>query len=99
MLVARMKSLGPHGFRAILWHQGESDANQSDATRTLPGKLYREYLETIIRDSRAIGWNALGSLPRPATTCPATKDRLNSPRSVFALERWSRIWKAPTRTP
>ena len=57
--VARMQSLGPHGFRAVLWHQGESDANQKDAARTLPGTLYREYLERLIRDSRrAIGWEA-----------------------------------------
>ena len=55
----RMKQLGPHGFRAVLWHQGESDANQKDATRTLPGKLYREYLERLIRDTRKdIGWDA-----------------------------------------
>jgi hypothetical protein len=57
-LVARMRSLGPAGFRAVLWHQGESDANQQDATRTLPGPLYREYLGRLIRDSRrAIGWD------------------------------------------
>ncbi|HRH97986.1 MAG TPA: sialate O-acetylesterase [Prosthecobacter sp.] len=57
--VARMKSLGPHGFRAVLWHQGESDANQKDPTRTLPGKLYREHLVRVIRDSRRdIGWEA-----------------------------------------
>lgn len=59
MLVARMKSMGPNGFRAVLWHQGESDANQKDPTRTLPGERYREYLEKIIRDSRRdIGWDA-----------------------------------------
>lgn len=53
----RMKALGRNGFRAVLWHQGESDANQKDATRTLPGRLYREYLERLIRDSRKeIGW-------------------------------------------
>ncbi len=58
-LVARMKQMGPRGFRAVLWHQGESDANQADQTRTLPGKLYREQLEKIIRDSRhAAGWDA-----------------------------------------
>jgi arylsulfatase A-like enzyme len=57
--VARMKPLGPRGFRAVLWHQGESDANQKDSTRTLPGPLYREYLEKVIRDSRqAVGWEA-----------------------------------------
>jgi pimeloyl-ACP methyl ester carboxylesterase len=59
MFVGRMKPLGPHGFRAVLWHQGESDANQQDSTRTLPGKLYREYLEQLIQDSRReIGWDA-----------------------------------------
>ena len=59
MFTARLKSLGPRGFRALLWHQGESDANQKDPTRTLPGKLYREYLEKVIRDSRrGIGWEA-----------------------------------------
>jgi len=57
--LARMKPLGANGFRAVLWHQGESDANQKDATRTLTGKLYREHLEKIIRDSsHAIGWDA-----------------------------------------
>lgn len=58
MLVARMKLMGLYGFRAVLWHQGESDANQKDPTRTLPGSLYREYLEKIIRESRReTGWN------------------------------------------
>ena len=56
-LIARMKSLGPRGFRAVLWHQGESDANQRDPSRTLPGSLYREYLGALIRDSRReLGW-------------------------------------------
>lgn len=55
----RMKQLGPNGFRAVLWHQGESDANQADRTRTLSGALYRKYLEQLISDSRKeIGWNA-----------------------------------------
>lgn len=58
-IVARMKQAGPRGFRAVLWHQGESDANQRDTTRTLPGKLYRNYLEKLILDSRReIGWDA-----------------------------------------
>lgn len=53
----RMKALGPNGFRAVLWHQGESDANQKDTTRTLSGKLYRDYLEKLIRDTRKdLGW-------------------------------------------
>ncbi|HTR43501.1 MAG TPA: sialate O-acetylesterase [Pseudomonadales bacterium] len=56
---ARMKQLGPNGFRAVLWHQGESDANQGSPQNTLPGGLYRQYLEQIILQSRReIGWNA-----------------------------------------
>ena len=55
----RMQQLGQHGFRAVLWHQGESDANQQDPTRTLPGKLYQACLEKLIRESRrTIGWDA-----------------------------------------
>ncbi len=57
--VVRMKGLGPQGFRAVLWHQGESDANQKDPTRTLPGNLYHAYLGKIIRESRRdIGWDS-----------------------------------------
>lgn len=56
-LSGRMKALGVGGFRAVLWHQGESDANQKDPARTLPGSLYRTYLEQLIRDSRRdVGW-------------------------------------------
>lgn len=59
MFTARMKQLGPGGFRAVLWHQGESDAEQPDPKRTLPGNLYRQYLEQLIRASRReIGWDA-----------------------------------------
>ena len=56
-LAGRLKLLGPHGCRAVLWHQGESDANQQDPTRTLPGNLYRGYLEKVILGSRqGAGW-------------------------------------------
>ncbi|MBK7998228.1 MAG: prolyl oligopeptidase family serine peptidase [Verrucomicrobia bacterium] len=54
---ARMKQLGLRGFRAVLWHQGESDANQKDATRTLPGDLYQQFMEQLIHASRGeVGW-------------------------------------------
>lgn len=56
-LVERMKQLGPRGFRAVLWHQGESDANQRDANRTLSGELYRKFMEELIRGTRhEVGW-------------------------------------------
>ncbi len=57
--VDRMKQPGLRGFRAVLWHQGESDANQKDKTRTLTGPLYHDYLKLLITESRhAIGWDA-----------------------------------------
>jgi hypothetical protein len=56
---ARMKSFGPHGFRAVLWHQGESDGKQANPERTLPGDLYHQDLKQLILESRqAIGWDA-----------------------------------------
>lgn len=59
MFISRMSAAGKDGFRAVLWHQGESDANQADASRTLAGKLYQEYLTLLIRKTRKdIGWNA-----------------------------------------
>lgn len=58
-LIQRMKQLGPNGFRAVLWHQGESDANQAEPDRTLPGAAYQMLLETVISSSqRDIGWRA-----------------------------------------
>lgn len=48
----RIKELGPGGFRAVLWHQGESDANQKDTTRTLSGEHYQAYMEQLIREVR-----------------------------------------------
>lgn len=57
-LSARLRALGPYGARAVLWHQGESDANQQDPTRTLSGTLYRESMERLIRACRqAAGWD------------------------------------------
>ena len=59
MFISRMSYVGKNGFRAVLWHQGESDANQADTSRTLAGNLYQKYLTQLIQQSRKdIGWNA-----------------------------------------
>lgn len=56
-LISRGRSLGNPGFRAVLWHQGESDANQADPTRTLSGPDYLRLLSDLIRASRREwGW-------------------------------------------
>lgn len=86
-LVARMKSLGPNGFRAVLWHQGESDANQSDKTRTLPGDAYRNFMQKVIQDSsKDIGWTppwfvALVSYHTPADT--GSEDIRNAQKALW----------------
>ncbi|MBW8864366.1 MAG: hypothetical protein JF609_05470 [Verrucomicrobia bacterium] len=50
------KELGPAGFRAVLWHQGESD-NHEAADRAITPAQYRQYLERVIVASRAAaGW-------------------------------------------
>jgi hypothetical protein len=55
-LTQRIAKLGPHGCRAVLWHQGESDAKQ--ARGQITGREYTAMLENIIRASRNdAGWD------------------------------------------
>jgi hypothetical protein len=50
------KQLGPNGFRAVLWHQGESDSHEAP-DRQIPMTTYRQYLQRVIESSRAsAGW-------------------------------------------
>lgn len=53
-LQAAIKAAGPKGFRAILWHQGETDASQC-----MPQATYATQLTRLIQASRAdAGWAA-----------------------------------------
>jgi predicted esterase len=71
-LVAREKSVGPQGFRMVLWHQGESDANQADPSRTLAGTNYSALLKSLIAQSRkASGWDAPWMVARATYHTPA----------------------------
>ena len=48
--------LGTNGFRAVLWHQGESDNHEAPDRQITPAQ-YRQYLERVIEASRAAaGW-------------------------------------------
>jgi hypothetical protein len=88
-LVSRQQYFGPHGFRAVLWHQGESDANQKDPTRTLPGALYQEHLSRIIRDSRkAAGWDAPWFVAQVSYHVPGDE------ASADIREAQAALWKA-----
>ena len=56
-LVRRIRALGPHGFRAILWHQGESDSHQA-AGHEIAATTYESMMKTLIRASRVqAGWD------------------------------------------
>jgi len=50
------KEFGTNGFRALLWHQGESDSHEP-TDRQISPETYRQYLQHIIEVSRAsAGW-------------------------------------------
>ena len=55
-LIRRVESLGPDGCRAILWHQGESDAGQAragyPADRQISGQQYHDFMATLIATSQ-----------------------------------------------
>lgn len=96
MLVKRMKSMGHRGFRAVLWHQGESDANQADPTRTLPGSLYREYLERIIRDSRRdVGWPVPWSVALVSYHVPGDEASPDIRAAQAAIAKDGVAWSGP----
>jgi len=50
------KQFGTNGFRALLWHQGESD-NHEAPDRQISPATYAKYLQRVIESSRAVaGW-------------------------------------------
>jgi hypothetical protein len=57
-LSERLVYFGPAGVKAILWHQGESDAGQARAgyppERQISGEDYHRYLEVMIERSRKV---------------------------------------------
>ena len=56
-MMKRMQQLGPHGFRAVLWHQGESDSHQAPE-HEIDAATYRRMLEQVIACSRKeAGWH------------------------------------------
>jgi hypothetical protein len=56
-MMLRIHQLGDHGFRALLWHQGESDSHQP-AEHDIDAGTYRSMMATIIHASREqAGWD------------------------------------------
>lgn len=55
-MLERIRQLGPHGFHAVLWHQGESDAHQGPGHEIEPAE-YQRMMERLIREMRTrAGW-------------------------------------------
>jgi pimeloyl-ACP methyl ester carboxylesterase len=87
-LSSRTRAVGVRGFRAVLWHQGESDANQADPTRTLAGDLYTRYLGDLIGRSReAVGWAAPWFVAQVSYHVP------EDPRSPEIRSAQAALWK------
>lgn len=57
-LSERLMHFGPNGVKAVLWHQGESDAGQARAgypqERQISGSDYRRYMDLLITRSREV---------------------------------------------
>jgi hypothetical protein len=55
-MMQRIHELGPHGFRALLWHQGESDAHQAPAHQITPDDYRRMMVDLITASRKSAGW-------------------------------------------
>ncbi len=56
-MMLRIHQLGPHGFRALLWHQGESDAHQPPA-HEIAATTYASMMRQLIRAAhKQAGWD------------------------------------------
>ncbi len=61
-LQAQLRTMGPNGFRAVLWHQGESDANRGTTSED-----YAQQLSEVIGASRVdAGWDVPWGIARAA---------------------------------
>lgn len=87
-LIKRMDELGVHGFRAVLWHQGESDADQSPEHSISP-ETYRRMMEDVIVSSRRrAGWDV------PWIVAEATYHSPSDPTCPPIRAAQRRLWES-----
>ncbi len=88
-LARRIATLGPRGFRAVLWHQGESDANQPHPVpRRISGPEYTAALETLIQGQRTLaGWRMPWFVARVSYHVP------DDPGSGVIRDAQAEIWR------
>lgn len=92
-LASRLDALGHSGCRAVLWHQGESDAGQVrsgyPAERQISGDEYFAYMRNLILATRArAGW------PVPWVTALATYHSETDPADEEFRSAQKRVWEA-----
>ncbi len=97
-LANRLRVLGPGGCRAILWHQGESDAGQArsgyPADRQITGDQYRQFMERLVRASRdAAGWDV------PWVTAQATYHSEADPADPEFRAAQAALWESGLTLP
>lgn len=56
-MMERIRELGPRGFRALLWHQGESDAHQAPEHSISPEQYHATMIRLIQATRAAAGWD------------------------------------------
>ena len=87
-MMHRIEQLGPHGFRALLWHQGESDAHQKPE-HEISGDTYHRMLEHIILSTRKqAGWDI------PWFVANASYGTPEIPSWPPVREAQQRLWKS-----
>mgnify|MGYP002260297282 CR=1 FL=1 len=98
LVEGRSKALGPWGARAMLWHQGESDAGQARAgypvDRQLSGTEYRAFLEALIRASRVVAGYEL-----PWVTAQATYHSEDDPSDEEFRSAQKALWDSGLAIP
>ncbi len=86
-MMARINQFGPHGFRAILWHQGESDSHQPPE-HEISAETYRRMLEHVILTTRKqAGWDI------PWFVAQASYHRPEDTSTPPIREAQSRLWQ------
>jgi hypothetical protein len=81
-MMTRIHQLGPFGFRALLWHQGESDV-------AMPSDEYYDKLRNVIQTSRQqAGWYI------PWFVAQASYHNPDKPRFETVRSAQSRLWQS-----
>lgn len=92
-LSGRLHGLGPRGCRAVLWHQGESDAGQArsgyPADRQITGDQYVAFMRRLVEASRKeAGWKV------PWVTAQATYHSETDAADAEFRSAQETLWKS-----